>query len=291
MDAHQIRRPAKNPGVLQGGVEPSVSEAVSDREARAGAQLSVYDPRHKQFTLVDTCFGTHHLQFAEDANDTLWYCSGGGEVVGWVNTKLFDETEDAAKSQGWTAFILDTNGNGKRDAYVEPEPAGRSDARTSGSAAASTASSRARSMGRSGSRRCVASPADRAGRARAESAGDDAGGNLRAAVRPPRRQGYRPRGIDIDRNGVVWTALAGSGHLASFDRRKCKVAQWARRRGRHCPEGWTMYPMPGPKFKGVTDAAAAPTAAITTGSTSSICRPGQEHADRHRHRLRVAAGA
>ena len=24
------------------------------------------------------------------------------------------------KSQGWTAFVLDTNGNGKRDAYVEP---------------------------------------------------------------------------------------------------------------------------------------------------------------------------
>ena len=27
---------------------------------------------------------------------------------------------DIAKSQGWTALILDTNGNGKRDDYVEP---------------------------------------------------------------------------------------------------------------------------------------------------------------------------
>ena len=53
--------------------------------------------------------------------------SGGGPVVGWVNTKVFDETGDAAKSQGWTAFVLDTNGNGKRDAYVEPGSAGRSD--------------------------------------------------------------------------------------------------------------------------------------------------------------------
>jgi hypothetical protein len=42
-------------------------------------------------------------------------------VVGWLNTKMFDETGDAAKSQGWTALILDTNGNGKRDAYVEPD--------------------------------------------------------------------------------------------------------------------------------------------------------------------------
>ena len=88
--------------------------------SESGRQVSVYDPRSKQFTLVDLCFATHHLAFAEDANNTLWFCSGGGEVVGWLNTKLFDETKDEAKSQGWTAFILDTNGNGRRDAYVEP---------------------------------------------------------------------------------------------------------------------------------------------------------------------------
>src|SRR5260221_3733689 len=34
---------------------------------------------------------------------------------------MFDETGDAAKSQGWSPFILDTNGNGKRDDYVEPD--------------------------------------------------------------------------------------------------------------------------------------------------------------------------
>jgi hypothetical protein len=40
---------------------------------------------------ISTCFGTHHLMFAEDANNTLWM-SGGGPVVGWLNTKLWDET-------------------------------------------------------------------------------------------------------------------------------------------------------------------------------------------------------
>src|SRR5262249_1942053 len=34
---------------------------------------------------------------------------------------------------------------------------------------------------------------------------------------------FGPRGIDIDRSGVVWMALSGSGGFASFDRRKCKV--------------------------------------------------------------------
>ena len=40
----------------------------------------------------------------------------------------------------------------------------------------------------------------------------------------PKRPGFSPRGGDVDRNGVFWAALA-SGHLASFDRRKCKVAE------------------------------------------------------------------
>ena len=76
--------------------------------------------RRRSTRFVDTCFSTHHLQFGYDANDTLW-TSGGGPVVGWLNTKMFDETGDAAKSQGWTALVLDTNGNGKRDAYTEPD--------------------------------------------------------------------------------------------------------------------------------------------------------------------------
>ena len=37
-----------------------------------------------------------------------------------MNRKMFDETGDEEKSQGWTALIMDTNGNGRRDAYVEP---------------------------------------------------------------------------------------------------------------------------------------------------------------------------
>jgi hypothetical protein len=35
--------------------------------------------------------------------------------------KVFDETGDAAKAQGWSTLVLDTNGNGKRDAAVDPK--------------------------------------------------------------------------------------------------------------------------------------------------------------------------
>jgi hypothetical protein len=63
-------------------------------------------------------------------------------------------------------------------------------------------------------------------------------------------QGFSPRGLDIDTNGVVWTVLA-SGHLASFDRSKCKgPLNGPNATGQHCVEGWTLYSSPGPKFKG-----------------------------------------
>ncbi len=69
--------------------------------------LMVYDPKTDKFEFVDTCFTTHHLNF--DKNGVLWTSSGGGGgVVGWFDTKKWDETHDAAKSQGWTALVVDT---------------------------------------------------------------------------------------------------------------------------------------------------------------------------------------
>jgi hypothetical protein len=55
----------------------------------------------------------------------------------------------------------------------------------------------------------------------------------------------------VDRNGVIWTGLQ-SGHLASFDRRRCKVTNGPSALGPHCPEGWTLHATPGPKFQNAT---------------------------------------
>jgi hypothetical protein len=51
----------------------------------------------------------------------------------------------------------------------------------------------------------------------------------------------------------MWSALA-SGHLGAFDRRKCKgPLNGPNATGKHCPEGWTLYPLPGPQLGNVTD--------------------------------------
>ena len=57
-------------------------------------QASVYDPATDKFELIDTCFGTHHLQFASDADRTLYFNELTGPMFGWVNTRLWDETHD-----------------------------------------------------------------------------------------------------------------------------------------------------------------------------------------------------
>ena len=67
---------------------------------RSGRQASMLDPKTMKYSFIDTCFGTHHPQFGYDADNTLWF-SGTGPVAGWVNTKVWDETGDAAKAQGW----------------------------------------------------------------------------------------------------------------------------------------------------------------------------------------------
>ena len=203
----------------------------------AGRQLAVYEPDTGEYTFVDTCFGTHHLQFAEDEDNTLW-TSGGGAVVGWLNTRIYDETGDVEAALGWSPLILDTNGNGRRDDWVEPdEPVDPSrDKRIN-----------------AGFYAVMPNPTD----------GSIWGSNTffypGAIVRfdpetglgerffPP-LPGFGIRGADIDRNGVIWASM-GSGHLGEFDRSKCKgPLNGPEATGNHCPEGWTLHRLPGPGF-------------------------------------------
>jgi hypothetical protein len=76
-------------------------------------QASVYDPATGKFELIDTCFGTHHLQFARDADRTLYFNELTGPMFGWVNTRQFDQTHDEQLSQGWCPQFLDTYGDGR----------------------------------------------------------------------------------------------------------------------------------------------------------------------------------
>jgi len=241
---------------IRGSENPAFCKAGSDHPSaklfpveRTNRHLAVFEPKSQKYTFIDTCFGTHHLQFGYDANETLW-TSGGGPVVGWLNTKMFDATGDAAKSQGWTAFILDTNGNGRRDEYVEPDqpPDPAKDTRVN-----------------AGFYAVMPSPVDgsvwgsfrgtRSGVVRVDPGANPPATALAEVYNVP-SPGFGVRGADIDSTGVVWVSLA-SGHLGSFDRRKCKAPlNGPKATGDHCPEGWSFHQYPGPGFRGIGENSA-----------------------------------
>ncbi len=239
-------RPPANPDFCKAGSDhPSAKVFPLQSSSR---HISMYDPATGQFKLISTCFPTHHVIFAEDANQTLWVSSGvtGPGAFGWLNRKMYEETGDEVKSQGWSPFILDTNGNGKRDAHVEPgQPADPAkDTRVAANLYSVAVNPNDGSI--------WGTQLGYPGRVVRIAPGPDPTHTALTEVFEPPFPGYGPRGGDIGRDGVFWSSLA-SGHLGKFDRRKCKVRNGPTATGKHCPEGWTLYKFPGPQFKDVQD--------------------------------------
>ena len=248
-----VRPPDNPPFCREGSDHPSARLFPVNR---AGRHLAMYDPETDELTHISTCFSTHHLMFAEDDDHTLW-TSGGGQVVGWLNRRRFEETGDEVVSQGWTPVILDTNGNGRQDAWVEPgQPVDPSlDTRVVAGfysvAPAPDGSVWATSLGYPGAVVRLdpgSNPPETALAELYELPLNDDGTPI---------EGFSPRGGDVDRNGVMWAALA-SGHLASFDRRKCTgPLNGPEATGQHCPEGWTFHTEPLPQLGGVSGSGSA----------------------------------
>ena len=243
-----VRGPDNPDYCKTGSTHPSAKLFPIQRSSR---HLAMYDPKSGKLTHIATCFSTHHLMFAEDANQTLW-TRGGGQVVGWLNRKMYEETGDEEKSQGWTALIMDTNGNGKRDAYVEPnEAVDPAKDKRFGTAFYSVAPAPDGSVWGS----ALSYPG---AVVRLVPGSNPPETSLAEVYEPPVDKGvFSPRGMDIDRDGVAWAAMA-SGHLASFDRRKCKgPLNGPKATGQHCPEGWMFYAEPVPQMKGVKTPGSA----------------------------------
>jgi hypothetical protein len=229
----------------QGSDHPSAKLNPLDQSSR---MLTIYDPKTQKAEFVDTCFTTHHLNFAYDANNTLWTSSGGGGgVVGWVNTKLWDETHDPAKAQGWTALVVDTSGDGKRGEYTEPgKPAEPGKDMRLGQVFYAV-------MVNENDGTVWGTVRNNPGAIVRLDPGKNPPETALAEVYNVPMPGFGPRGGDIDSKGVVWVSLA-SGHIGSFDRSKCKgPLNGPTATGNHCPEGWSFYKYPGPGFEGLAD--------------------------------------
>src|SRR5262249_59878346 len=102
--AARVRRPANPDFCKQGSDHPSAK--IFPLES-SGRHLSMYDPASGKFTLISTCFPTHHLIFAEDANNTLWVSSGvqGPGAFGSPNRQRCGDSADPVTPEAWPRYV------------------------------------------------------------------------------------------------------------------------------------------------------------------------------------------
>ena len=262
---------------IRGNQDPSWCSDATNKFANwfplqsSGRQAAFYDRQTQKFTLIDTCYATHHLQFDNDADETVYFNELSGPVIGWIDTKVYDQTKDEQKAGGWCGQVLDTNGDGK---ITKPwnliDSAGNSQLyqgdTTGGAAGARGRGARAAfdpkldTMVSYNLYSVIPSPVDDTVWGVSEQypgylvrlqRGNDAPSTCKTQIFKVPAPGFDPRGVDVDSHGVVWTALAASSHLASFDVRKCKDLNGpAKLDGSQCREGWTLYQTTGPKLRG-----------------------------------------
>lgn len=245
--------------------------AFFPRGAEEARIASMLDPKTKKSAVLPICFGTHHLNF--DKNERLYF-SGDTEVVGWVDVKTWDKTQDVSQAVGWCPMVLDTSGDGRVtpdrtqwNLQLEGIGGGEgSGLRVADDAAKSGTAEKSRDTRIAGFTYGIGiSPKDQTYWA-AKYSPYIPSGILRVdpGARPPltckteyyeapRPNGkllaFNARGVDVDEDGIVWVAF-GTGSLGRFDRSKCKVLNGPTATGQHCPEGWEIIDTPGPKFAG-----------------------------------------
>ena len=212
--------------------------------------VAVYDPQTAKWEMIRTCFRTHHIQMSTTGPRRVFTnpaaVGARGAFYGWIDIDTWEKTKNEEASQGWCVAYLDSDGDGRpnRDHPIPGAPYSVTQNPMDGSlwgAVQGTPGKLIRlNLGNNPPETCVGEVYE-----------------VPFEPHPSRNpgvvSGFNPRGIDVDTTGVVWTALASSNHLASFDRRLCDVvAGEAATTGRHCAKGWKLYPLPGPKLKGVT---------------------------------------
>jgi hypothetical protein len=234
--------------------QPAFCVAESNKFAKyypvkqSGRQIGIYDPRSRQWELVDTCFTADHNMLSEDG---FLYFGSGPAMVAWIDTNTWNKTKNAEASQGWCPAVLDTNGDGRITEWTEPnQPIDPTkDRRIQFGCYSIAVNPRDGSLWCSGIGR-----------------GDKRLMRLEKGSNPPqtcRAEFFEPPttqipevfgsgGVEVDHNGVAWQNWRASGHLSAFDRTKCKSTRDPGATGQSCPEGWSFYRKNDPTYANST---------------------------------------
>jgi hypothetical protein len=202
-------------------------------------QVGYFDTNTEEFSLINTCFGTHHLQFD---NDGILWLSGDSAYIGWVDPAVIDSAASPCgvescpsevDAQDWSRVNIDETGTGDCDTGIFGFHYGIIPNATDGSVWTGVLAAFPGNIQRF-----------------------DPSTGCHEVYEPP-APGFGPRGIDVDTDGNVWTCLGGSSHVAKFDRSLCVATGqtadghvWGD--GTQCQgpgEGWQLWEIPGPNFQ------------------------------------------
>ncbi len=238
------------------------------RPGNAAAVMVMHEPGNDKLTGVPLCVGVHHLGFAPDAVESIFF-TAGGDTVGWFETVTWDKTKDAGKSQGWCPMVLDTNGDGKiepdRTKWTQPVAI----AQAAGADYESAEKSSEAKIDPTKDTRILGSQYGlEANNADGSVWYTQANGSPSTVLRfhrganppetcmtekydPPKKPNgdyvaWGMRGGSTDTKGVFWSSTA-NGQMARFERAKCKTLRGPTATGQQCPEGWSFYDLPGPR--------------------------------------------
>src|SRR5207244_1068899 len=148
--------------------------------------------------------------------------------LNWFKVRVWDETHDAEKAQGWCPAILDYNGDGKIGAYSRtnepPDPA--LDRAISGANGYGVGFNPLDGSvwivgGVNGGMKSAVP-----GKIIRMVAGSNPPSTCRTEVyeppfnnpKAPGVEGFVTQAVEVDSKGIAWVSLGGSAHLASFDR-------------------------------------------------------------------------
>lgn len=223
-------------GIRPDNMRPAFCSTLNPDPTQTGSsghrQAGFFDSNTGDIVLIDTCFGTHHLQF--DNDDVLWF-SGDSSYFGWFDTKIFDSMYDPA------TWDNDTDSRGAAvEASLDFERM-RVDADCDPATPPTN-------VGGFNYGIIAGLPDDSVW-----SASPGNPGNIKRFDPTTRKfEVYNapnlggPRGIDADSEGNIWTCLTNSSQVAKFDRSACAQTCGS---GDQCPEGWTTWDVPGPMFQ------------------------------------------
>ncbi len=244
----------------------------------------IYDHNKKHIEGIPLCNGQHHLMMNVNNRD-MYFSGGDSRVASWVDIDAWDATKDPTKAYGWCPLVLDTNSKtpakvgGLSEVSITPDRTQWNEPAVAGGSMP---------MGDEGGGGIAADkPIDPNKDTRIQGFlyGIDADPKtgamwfaqtdpfpsglvaFHAGTNPPETcktemytapkidannyAAYINRGVSVDSKGIAY-AYYGSGQLGRFDRTQCKVMSGPTiAKGQHCPEGWSFFDAPGPKFDGV----------------------------------------